>query len=472
MEKLIGRTTELQLLQSLQDRDRSDFVAVFGRRRVGKTFLIRKAFEGSFKFQLTGLANARLKRQLTNFHAALMHEKPRGYDLPIAKDWFEAFQQLSEHLEGLPEGKKVVFLDELPWMDTPKSEFISALEHFWNSWASARSDILLIVCGSAAAWMIQSLLMNTGGLYNRVTQRIKLEPFTLAESEAYFKDKGAAYNRYQLVQLYMVFGGIPFYLEKIDIGKSALQNINELCFAPNGFFRVEFMYLFASLFQKSERHEAVVEALMKKSKGLERDELLKKSKLANGGTATKILRELEESGFIRKYNAFDKNDKNAIYQLSDFYTLFYLKFIYPSATLDNYVWGADVPEFTAWSGYAFEQICLQHVPQIKNALQIGNVITRSSAWMGSDGQRKAQIDLVIDRRDDVINLFEMKFSTSTFNLDKKYANELREKVGLFKTVTATRKAVFLTMITTYGLTKNMQEGSLVQNELTMDVLFI
>ena len=472
MEKLIGRQEELKLLESLKKRNRSDFVAIFGRRRVGKTFLIRTAYEGQFCFQLTGLAKGDLQEQLTNFHTALVRADKTGRDIPIARTWFSAFQQLITYVENLPEGRKIIFLDELPWMDTPQSGFITALEHFWNSWASGRSDILLVVCGSAASWMIHSLLMNTGGLYNRVTHRIKLEPFTLAECEAYFADKGAAFNRYQLIQLYMVLGGIPFYLEQVDVGKSALQNINALCFAPNGFMRTEFQYLFASLFKQSDRHLAVVDALAQKAKGLERGDLLKKAKLSNGGNATKLLRELEESNFIRKYKAFGNREKNAVYQLSDFYTFFYLKFIRKSDSLDDYVWGADVPEFTAWSGYAFEQICLHHAPQIKKALNIGGVVTRSSAWLGSDGTRKAQIDLVIDRRDGVINLCEMKFSLNTFTITKAYATELREKIGLFKESTKTRKAVYLTMITTYGLTGNNPEMGLVQNELTMDILFV
>jgi uncharacterized protein len=371
----------------------------------------------------------------------------------MPKTWFGAFQQLITHLEGSPEGRKVIFLDELPWLDTPQSGFVSALEHFWNSWASTRADILLVVCGSAASWMIHSLLMNTGGLYNRVTHRIKLEPFTLVECETYFASRGGAFNRYQLIQLYMVLGGIPFYLEQVDTGKSALQNINDLCFAPNGFMRSEFTYLFASLFKKPERHIAVVETLAQRSKGMTRNDLLKKAKLANGGNSSKVLLELEESNFIRKYNAFGQRNKNTIYQLNDFYTLFYLKFIRPSDTLDNYVWGADVPEFTAWSGYAFEQVCLLHTSQLKQALQIGGIITRSSAWIGDDGTRKVQIDLVIDRRDGVINLCEM-----------------REKVRLFKELTQTKKAVYLTLVTTYGLTRSPETG-LVQNQLTMDALF-
>jgi uncharacterized protein len=470
MEQLIGREKELRVLQSLKNRQRSDFVAVFGRRRVGKTFLIRKAFEGQFSFQLTGLAKEGLRGQLNNFHAALLREQKAGEEVPLAKTWFGAFQQLITHLEGLPEGRKIIFLDELPWMDTPQSGFISALEHFWNSWASARADILLVVCGSAASWIIHNLLMNTGGLYNRVTHRIKLEPFTLAECEAYFAVRGGAFNRYQLIQLYMVFGGIPFYLEQVDTGKSALQNINDLCFAPDGFMRAEFTYLFASLFKQSDRHLAIVEVLAQRSKGMTRSDLLKKSKLANGGNASKVLLELEESNFIRKYNAFGARDKNAIYQLTDFYTFFYLKFIRSSGTLDNYVWGADVPEFATWSGYAFEQVCLLHAPQLKQALRIGGVITQSSAWTGDDGTRKVQIDLVVDRRDGVINLCEIKFSTDTFTITKAYAAELREKVRLFKELTKTKKAIYLTMVTTYGLTRSPETG-LIQNQLTMDALF-
>ncbi|MCS7036099.1 MAG: ATP-binding protein [Saprospiraceae bacterium] len=472
MEPFIGRHKELQILRALWKRERSDFVAIFGRRRVGKTFLVREAFYGQFDFQVTGLANTTTRRQLENFHAALLSAASARQDYPMPQDWFEAFRQLADHLGGLPAGrKKVVFIDELPWMDTPKSEFISALEHFWNAWASARADILLVVCGSASSWMIHRLLMNTGGLYNRVTSRIKLEPFTLAECEAYFTARGAAFNRYQIIQLYMVLGGIPFYLEQVDVSKSALQNINDLCFAANGFLRSEFSYLFASLFKHSERHVAIVEVLAQKTKGMVREEIIRKAGLPNGGNTTKALLELEESGFIRKYQAFDRRSKEALYQLADFYTLFYLKFIQPSSHLDNYVWSADAPAFNAWSGYAFEQVCLQHVEQIKKALGVSGVITRSSAWTGADGDRKAQVDLVIDRRDGVINLCEIKFSTGLFSIDKRYAEELREKVALFKRITGTKKAVFLTFITTFGLASTPHTGGLVQSALTMDALF-
>lgn len=474
MAEIIGRKPEIALLKSLETLDRSVFMAVYGRRRVGKTYLIRNVFADGFAFHLTGIANVGTAQQLSNFHSALVRHFPQMEDKPVPGDWFQAFQNLITALEGLPpEGKKRIFLDELPWLDTPGSMFISALEHFWNSWASARQDIVLIVCGSAASWMVSQLINNTGGLYNRITHRIQLEPFTLAECEAFFKAKSPGFGRYQLLQLYMVFGGIPFYLEAIDPSRSASQNINDLCFSPRGNLRGEFNRLYASLFSRPERHVAVVEALAKKSQGMERDALLNAAKLPNGGNATMVLNELEESHFIRKYMAFGKNKNKAIYQLADFYSLFYLKFMKEINPYDEDFWlnGLDKPDIRAWSGYAFEQVCLAHLPQIKSALSIAGVQTRSSAWSGSTGSEKAQVDLVIDRRDQVINLCEMKFSIQPFTIEKAYADALRRKIGLFKELTKTQKAIWLTFITTFGLHDNQHARELVHNSITMDALF-
>lgn len=474
MAKIIGRKEETTLLQSLLKEDKSAFVALYGRRRVGKTYLIRTVFEGQMTFQVTGIANVDTANQLTNFHSTMVRFFPEIEDKPLAKDWFQAFQQFITALETLPEtGKKILFFDELPWFDTTNSLFISALEHFWNSWASARTDIVLVVCGSAASWMINELINNTGGLYNRVTHPIQLDPFTLSECEAFFKAKSPGFDRYQLLQLYMVFGGIPFYLDAIDTRKSATQNINALCFTPRGKLRNEFEKLYASLFKKADKHIAIIEALAQKSMGLERDVLLKAAKLPNGGSTTTILRELEESNFIRKYNTFGKSKNNALYQLTDFYSLFYLKFIKNNTLFDDNFWinSIDSTDIRAWSGYAFEQICLAHLPQIKNALGIASVQTQTSAWIGSDGTDKAQIDLVIDRRDQVINLCEMKFSIKSYTIDKEQADNLRKKIGLFKEVTKTPKALWLTFVTTFGLTQNAHAQSLVHQGLTMNDLF-
>ena len=473
MENLIGRKEEIALLEGLKTTDKPAFVAIYGRRRVGKTYLVKQVLGGDFSFYLTGTANISTRQQLGNFHTALSKQFHAAERFKTPKDWFAAFQQLIDVLEMQSEGKKIIFLDELPWLDTTKSGFIPALEYFWNSWASANNDILLIVCGSAASWMINNLINHHGGLHNRVTHRLAIDPFTLAECEMFFKSRGAAFDRYQIIQHYMVMGGIPFYLDQVDKGSTAAQNIDRLCFTQNGLLRTEFDNLYASLFKKADKHIVIIEALAKKSKGMSREEIVQKTRLPNGGSLTKLLMELEESGFIRRYKTFGNTTRDSLYQVSDFYSLFYLRFVKGIDIADKNSWldRLDNPEVRTWSGYAFEQVCLAHLFQIKQALGIGSVQTSSSIWQGSDGVSKAQIDLVIDRRDHAINVCEMKFSINQFVIDKAYSEELRRKIGVFKTATATRKSVFLTFITTFGLAQNEYAGSLVQKSLTMDALF-
>lgn len=471
MKNLIGRERELYVFDKLYNSEKSEFVAVYGRRRVGKTFLIRSVFSKKFTFQITGLANATLNQQLSNFHAALSKQDPAGEYLPV-DNWLSAFSQLSDYLQK-QKGRKVVFIDELPWFDTRNSKFIQGLEHFWNSWASARDDILLIVCGSATSWMINKLINDKGGLHNRVTKKIKLLPFTLNECEKYLKSRKINLDRYQTIQLYMAFGGIPFYWDELEPGLSAMQNIEHICFSETGLLRTEFHNLFRSLFKNHDRHISIIKALAKKSTGLTREEIIKYSGLPNAGSTTRLIDELELSGFIRKYTPFNKKARNSLYQLVDFYSHFYLKFIDGTQLLDanNWMNMLDTPKYRAWSGYAYEQVCMYHLGQIKEALGIGGVYTTVSSWRSQALEVGAQIDLIIDRRDQVINVCEVKFSISPFTITKKYAAELRNKVGAFKQETGTRKTVFLTMITTWGLNQNMHSTGLIQNELSMDDLF-
>lgn len=469
MEHLIGRKKEIKKLNKYADSRKSEFIAIYGRRRVGKTYLIREVFANQFSFQMTGLNNVTTNEQLSHFHGAILKYNTTNNEIRPAKNWLDAFRQLIELLENTTTtGKKIIFLDELPWLDTHKSYFLTGLEFFWNSWASARRDILLIVCGSAASWMIKNLLNNKGGLHNRITGRIKLEPFSLAETEAFLQYKNVFFDRYQIALLYMAFGGIPYYLDNIEGGLSAVQNINILCFEKNGLLRDEYENLYVSLFNRAERHQAIVEILATKKKGLTRGEISKLSGLSNGGGLTRILNELEESTFIRHYQPFGKKEKFTLYQLIDPYSLFYLNFIKSSSTDDENYWVNmnNSPLYYTWSGYAFEMICLHHIPQIKQALGISGVQTSVASWYNES----AQVDLLIDRKDQVINLCEMKFSIHPFTIDKKYANNLRNKIGTFQTVTNTRKAIFLTMITTHGVAQN-KYSYLAQNNLTLDVLF-
>lgn len=474
MNSIIGRKKELGQLDKVMASGKSEFVALYGRRRVGKTFLVREYFDYTFDFQLTGLANANTVQQLTNFHLAIQRQTTLETD-DISPNWLMAFQLLIDHLEGIDEArKKVVFLDELPWLDTAKSDFMMALEHFWNSWATNRKDIVLIGCGSAASWMINRLINNHGGLHNRVTERIKIFPFNLHETELMLLPKNPAYDRYQILQIYMVTGGIPYYLDAINPEKSATQNIEEMCFRKGAILTLEFKNLFASLFKNAPKYETVITALSTKTKGLTRKEITQLTGINGGGSLTKILDELEESGFITRYTPFNRKVRGTLYRLSDFYSLFYLKFIKNNTNYAKGVWvnAIDHPEKRAWSGYAFEQVCLAHIPQIKKALEIGGIISHAVSWKSKQSADGAQVDLLIDRRDRVINLCEVKYSIHPYKITKSYSENLRHKIGTFKQETQTKKAVFLTMITTYGLAQNSHAMSLVQNEVTMGDLFV
>ncbi|HVU94307.1 MAG TPA: ATP-binding protein [Puia sp.] len=471
MEAIVGRKEEQVILNQLLESEKSEFLAVYGRRRVGKTFLLRQVYNTHIAFQMTGIARANTSQQLANFFSVLKELDIGINPVDRPKNWFDAFALLRNYLQRLDASKKVIFFDELPWIDTPRSNFLSALEHFWNSWASGRSDILLVVCGSAASWMINKVINNRGGLYNRVTQRIRLLPFTLQETENYFQVHQIGLDRYQILQLYMVLGGIPFYLSEIRPGYSAFQEIDRLAFAKHGLLKLEYDNLYRSLFNHAEKHVTIVEALASRPKGLGREEIVRLSKINDGGTLTTILRELEESGFISKSVPFGKKIRDSIFRLSDQYSLFYLKFIKDQKITGEGMWLSriDSPAWRAWSGYAYESICLQHITAIKRKLGINGVYTEESSWVDKD--RQVQIDLLIDRRDHVINLCEVKFTQEPFILTKGHKEELEKKVFTFKNETQTRKAVFPTLITTFGSKDNIHSLGFIQNTITMNDLF-
>ena len=471
MKKIIGRTEEISRLNGYLISDKAEFLVIYGRRRVGKTFLIREFFNNKFYFYMSGAENASKEEQLFNFKTAI--NKYSKFSYPSAVSWQAAFVQLQHFLENLKtDGRIVLFLDELPWLDNNKSGFLSAFEYFWNTYASANNKIFLIVCGSATSWITNKILKNRGGLHNRVTQQICLKPFTLYETKEFLKSKNIYLDHYQIAECYMIMGGIPYYLEQLHKNKSIYQNIDNMFFNNSGVLRNEFEKLYASLFQNSEKYIEIIEALSSKNKGLSREEILKTAKISDGGTLSKILEELELCDFIRSYYSFGKQKKNKLYQLIDFYSLFYLNFIKNRPTTDENYWTniIDNPLHRAWSGYAFEQLCLMHPSQIRRKLGISGVLTYSSSWRSKNSELGAQIDLVIDRRDRIINLCEMKYSDNEFVISKDYNKILRNKRSAFKEETRTRKTVHITMITTYGIKYN-EYWSNIQSEVTLEDLF-
>lgn len=479
-EKLIGRQREIAELQRSYESDRSEFVIVYGRRRVGKTYLVDNFFNYEYDFSYVGGHRMPKSKQLRYF-AKTLKKYARLRVQPKFSTWDDAFDALEEYLESLPhDRKKVVFIDEMPWIDTPQSEFVDALEMFWNGWAARRRDIMFVASGSSTSWMVDKLVENQGGLHGRITNNIYVRPFTLREAEQYMQSRGAVWDRYQLLQTYMVIGGIPFYYSLLNVKESLAQNIDRLFFRVNGELRGEFEELFSALFANTANYTNVVRALNSVRQGMTREEIVKATGI-DASLVTKILKNLERCDFVIRYSQFGNKTKGDIYRLSDFYTLFYYRFIDGINSQDEEWWLHNYASRTVevWQGLSFELLCLAHLPQIKQKLGISGISTSASSWRCVPKKSKqfpdqnlkgAQIDLLIDRGDRVINICEMKFSVNQYRITDDYEATLRRRMDVFKEQTQTTKTLVCTFVTTYGVSDGLHK-SIVNSEVTMDDLF-
>ena len=470
---LIGRQKEQERLRAALSDEESMFVAVYGRRRVGKTYLVRETFGNRFTFYHTGLAKSPMKRQLAAWRSSLRDYGMKKATLPHT--WLDAFDMLKDIVRESSEKKKILFIDEMPWMDTQRSGFIPALEHFWNGWASARKDVVLVICGSATSWIINKVIKNHGGLHNRVNMKIHLQPFTLHECELYADYRKLGMNRRQLMECYMIMGGIPFYWSKLERAYSLAQNIDNLFFAQDGELQNEFDELYASLFKNPEPYIKVVNTLGTKRVGMTREELIEEGGLTDNGQFSDILEDLEACGFIRRYNRFGTKSKNGQYQLIDSYTLFYYKFIQNNHQSDVHIWSAQMgsPVYYNWCGLAFERVCLLHLQQIKQSLGITGIISYAYSWLsrGEQGKAKgAQIDLVIDRSDNVIDLCEIKFTKEPYEVSKDEDEKVQNRRSRFLQDTKTNKAVHLILISANDVIANPYSSEF-QSIITSDALF-
>lgn len=471
-DSIVGRKTEKAELDKIFHSAKAEFLAVCGRRRVGKTFLIKEFFEKELVLSVSGISKANTQKQIKNFYSTL-----KLYDSSLTEkpnDWLDAFNLLIKYLISLPQERKVILLDELPWMDTPKSGFISALEHFWNGWASSRRDIVLIVCGSATSWMMDNLINNHGGLHNRLTRQMFLEPFTLNETEQMLESLGFNLSRYEIAEYYMILGGIPYYMTLLNPEESVAQNIDRLIFKRNGELKNEFDNLYAALFRNSENYIKVASILNSKRSGLTRNEIKEEARLPSGGTLTKILKNMESCGFIRKFNCLSLGKTQTLYQLVDFFSLFYFRFIqHETGSKTNY-WSAiqGTQKFYTWAGLAFENVALYHIGQIKQALGISGIDSEQYTWRKDSNETEgAQIDLLIDRKDNTINLCEMKFCESVYELKTDEEMKLRNRISVLRSSLKKKtKSIQLTMITSFGVAKGKHSG-IVQSQVTLDDLF-
>ncbi|MCM1049000.1 MAG: AAA family ATPase [Clostridiales bacterium] len=474
---MIGREKEQRELNNLYNSNKPELVAIYGRRRIGKTYLVDETFKGHITFRHAGLSpaddnkNGMLKAQLEHFYYSLLIQGMEKSKRPA--NWLEAFYMLEQFLDKVNDGsRQVVFLDELPWLDTSRSGFMTAFEGFWNTWGCHRHNLMVVVCGSANSWILDNLINNHGGLYNRVTYEIKLVPFTLNECEQFYKDNNIRLSRYDIAQSYMILGGIPFYMGYFQSGMSLAQNIDNIFFSTQGKLKDEYNRLFASIFSTPELMKKIVSLLYTRNAGYTRSEIVNKTKINDGGTLSKSLNALIASDFVVKYIPFGKGKKEH-YKLVDPFCMFYLHFVEKNERIEDNFWQQNVSsqKIASWRGYAYEQVCFNHILQIKKALGISGVITRHSAWSKrSDDMEGTQIDLIISRDDNVVNMCEIKYYGTEFVVDKNYYQVLLNRQSLLSQEIPPKASIHNTLITTFGLAYNEYSG-IFSNVLTLDDLF-
>ena len=471
--KIAGRKDEVKILLDVVKKDNSAFLAVYGRRRIGKTYLIREVYKEKIIFECSGLHQKDFSQQLENFWLTLIEANPKEKP-SLPQTWLQAFSLLKLYVKSLENiEKKVIFLDEIAWFDTAKSGFLAALDNFWNQFCSKRDDIILVICGSAASWIINKIINDRGGLHNRITRRIQLMPFTLKETKEFLEMNKVQLVNKDIVRLYMSVGGIPFYLKDIQSGQSVAQILDSMFFNSQATLINEFSNLYASLFKNSEIHVSIIEALAKKNKGLTRQEIIEATGIKSGGGLTNSLQELIQCGFVKIILPINKTKEDSLHRLVDEYSVFYFKFLQNNKINSSWLQFSNKPAYKIWTGYAFENLCFKHIYQIKKGLGINGIISNEYSWIhkGTKEEKGTQIDFIIDRDDNCINVLELKFHDGIFEINKNYAEQLREKVSIFREKNRVKKNIFTTIITSNGVKKNEYFLSIVTNEIEIDALF-
>ncbi len=484
---IVSRQDEIESLQQMLDSDIPEFLALFGRRRVGKTFLIRQFFQDKdvVFFNVTGSKDGLMHEQINHFTERMAETFYGSADLKEGKNWDEAFKRLTQAMKQQAPGDKkiVLFFDELPWMATHRSRLVQNLDYYWNQYWSDDARIKLVVCGSSASWILNKIVRSKGGLYNRITRKIHLEPFNLPETKEFLKSIGVKLSNKQILLLYMVTGGVPYYLRRVEKGLTAIQIIEKMAFNKKAFLLEEFNNLFDSLFNDGEIYTKIVRMISRHRYGIGKQELMNKlGKHAQGGSTAERLKNLEETGFIMSFMPLYHKKRGVYYRVSDEYALFYLRWIEPirnslqRQALSTGNWQAmhNSPEWNNWLGYAFEAVCYKHLPAIRDTLKISPTAV-ADTWRfvprKNSDERGAQIDLLFDRKDDAVTICEIKYSSNPYVITKDYVDNLKRKMEVFQKQTKTKKQLFIAIVAAMGLKNNYYAEDICNGVVTLDDLF-
>lgn len=483
---ILARRNEISILDEFLKSDKAEFLAIYGRRRVGKTFLIKSHFQeqNCIFFSVTGIEKGTFLQQREVCCKQISNTFYDGIPIETPKAWLKVFELLHTAITRIAKNKKVViFFDEFPWLAKPRTNLLQALEYFWNQYWSIDKRVKLIVCGSLSSWIIRNIINNTGGLYNRVTYRLKLEPLNLYETKTFLDAKGIKLANSQILSIYMVMGGIPLYLDQIKKGMSANQVVDRVCFSKNGLLVDEQKELFKSLFSNSEIYYNLTKEIAKYRYGIAKNMISKNLGIAQGGRLEERLRELEEAGFIISFLPYGHNEKGKYYRVVDEYTMFYFKWIEPQLnsisgfTKANGYWleQSKSSSFKAWCGYAFESVCYRHIAQIRRKLNL-MPSALPYGWKFVPKQKSddngAQIDLLFDRNDNAITICEIKCTEEPFVIDKQYAEKLNKKIAIFEEKTKTNKQIFLALISVNSVKSTIYSEEMLSGLVVLDDLFV
>ena len=478
---MIGREKEINELENLYHKNSSTLLALYGRRRIGKTYLINHVFNNRLSFKHTGLSPLEKEnltddefnaKQLEHFYNSLLDVNFKCDVIP--KNWMQAMQYLKQYIKSLDQNKKqVIFIDELPWLDYPKSDFFLAFEGFWNNFGSCTDNLLCIICGSATSWMLNKIINNHGGLYGRVNYEMKLSPFTLLETEEYFLENEIVLPREEITKAYMAVGGIPYYLGYFEKGESLAQNINRLFFEKNAKLQNEFNRLFASVFNNYEQVKKIVILLSKSNNGYNRKQICERLNISDGGSLSEMLNSLIACDFLTKYYSAFASKRDVYYKLVDPFCIFYLKFVQNKVNLepDLFKIAYSSPAVINFYGHAFENVCFNHTLQIKKALGIEGVVTEFLPFKSNyEDDINTQIDMIIIRNDRVINICEIKFKSINFIVDSEYYVKVCRRQELIETKIPKKYIIVNTLICSSKLAKNSYSG-VFNKVITLDDLF-
>jgi uncharacterized protein len=482
---IAGRLKEIEQLNEALSSQQAEMIVLYGRRRIGKTFLIEQLYgkQADYFFHTTGIKDGPMKEQLAEFSRQIGDAFYNGASISPQKTWLDTFRELSTAIDNShPDKKVILFLDELPWLCTKRSRLLQAIDYYWNRYWKNNPRIKLVLCGSSASWIIRKVINDKGGLHNRLTYQLLLQPFTLAETKEFLKQKNINLSNQQIVQIYMAIGGVPYYLTQVKKGKSATQVIDQLCFQKNALLYDEFNKLFSSLFEDADYYKELIRVIAKKRSGLSLTEIEQNCPgLSSGGTLTTKLKDLEDAAFIKSFMPLGHKRQGKYFKVIDEYCYFYLQWIEPiknELSLDyseNQQWMniAGTAKYYSWQGYAFELVCYKHLNLIRKSLDIHQGVTISS-WRylpkKLEVKKGAQIDLLFDRKDGVVTLCEIKYTEKPFAIDKTYSENIKQKIMTYREQTRTKKHINVAFISANGLKDNNYSQELVDQVVTLGKL--